>query len=147
MKQECNQVRSIFSFGALLAWVLSARFLYPLPIDIDSGFSLWGIYFLMIAIGLYAAWRLTRSFSVTAFILLTISAAMYLSLRTLHYDSIVYVSLWHSLFSMPSSSDPYLILGGDLLHVAQTIIFSFIVPLMLIATWMGILYLRLSQKK
>lgn len=138
-------MRSTFSFGALLAWVLSARFLYPLPIDTGAGFFLWGIYLLMIAMGLYAAWMLARRFSVSAFVFLTISAAMYLSLRTLHYDSIMYVSLWHSLFSTPGSGEPYLILGGDLLHVAQAIVFSFIIPLVLVATWMGILYLRLIE--
>lgn len=134
-------MRQTYSWGAFAAWVISMRFLYPLPVDMGLDLARWSIYMVMIALGLHASWSLIRSFNKSAFTCLTIAAAIYLLLRTLYYDSIIYISLWHAIFDVPRDiGSVYLMLGGDALHVVQTVVLSLIVPFVLLGSWIGILY-------
>lgn len=136
-------MRKIFSWGAFTAWLLSTRFLYPLPTDMGFDLARWSIYLAMIALGLCAAWGLIRSFSRTAFIGLSIAVATYFLLRTVYYDSIIYISLWHAIFDVPRNiSSVYLMFGGDILFIVQTVALSFVVPFVLLGSWLGILYSR-----
>ena len=110
-------------------------------------FILWAIYLLMVAMGLYGSWSLMHSFKKSSFIFFSIATGMYLLLRTFHFDSIIYISLWHSVFEIYPYTNLYLTLGGNLLHVTETFIYAFFVPMMLIGSWIKYFALGVLSNK
>ena len=98
-------------------------------------FTLWAIYLLMVAMGLFGSWRLIHSFKKNSFIFFSVATVMYLLLRTFHFDSIIYISLWHSVFEIYPYTNLYLTLGGNLLQIIETVVYAFLVPITLIGAW------------
>lgn len=139
-------MQAIFSWVSLIAWVAAIRFLYPLPGSDARDLALWAVYAIMVSFGLYASRKLNSSYSRGGFVFLTVPAAMYLLLRTAYYDSIVYASLLDAIFDVEDGGNLRLVFGGDMAHIVQTLIYSFVVPLALVVSWVGILCLRLVRQ-
>lgn len=139
-------MQAIFSWISLIAWVAAIRFLYPLPSSGARDLAIWAVYAIMISLGLYASRKLSSSYSRGGFVFLTVSAAMYLLLRTAYYDSIIYASLIDAMFDVGDGGNLRLLLGGDMAHVVQILIYSFVVPLALVISWVGTLCLRLVRQ-
>lgn len=145
-----------FLLGAnLIAWILCARLLYPLPSFDTEGAAadsvLWIVYVLMISIGMASTLILNRARSHLALVLLSISTGLYLVVRTFHFDWPIYALITEKAFDFNDGSAltwGLIFTGGKgFWGGAMTTIYAFFVPLTLIASWCANLMLAFHTVK
>ena len=129
--------------ATLIAWLLCIRFLFPLPsFDMENQLAdalIWSVYLVMLLLGVVSVLILSRVRSRSAYVCFSASVALYLLVRTFHFDFPIYAVMVDKFFDHHDDASltwGLIFTGGKGLWGAVEIaIYAFVVPLILIASW------------